>query len=1053
MRQADSLANYRQEYDSAIVIAQRAEDLARQLYGNADTSLSKIQNAIGRYFAYSGKYAQSESTYVSALATLRTAGFPDHPLAALIYQGLGYVYMGLGDFTSAESSYVRQLSVLQQSTGGKGPEYVSTLSNFADLYLQLESFHKADSLFDLTLKTIGDDSLTCGQEFVQSLVGIGIVRRIQGDFPASVASFDRAMTFLQSQDPPDRLRMGRALADLANSYSEFGYIAEADSLLRSAATSIEAAVGAHHVDYAKALINLGNNYVNLGDYVSARKVISQAEQIFKGNYGSYFYLLADAWTTLGAVYSTLGVLDEAARLFRSAYELRGASLGYDCYDITYDLNNLGDIELKRGNWMAAESLFIQALQIRQSDSSASKLDQTVLYENLAQVSLAQRNYDRAEARTLEALATLDPTVAADNPTRFRLLGSLASVLSAKGNRTGADSLFAIAAAHLRSLTETDHPDLATILELRSDHYRRTDRMDSALDNALESCEMRHRLFRNNAAFLSEAEALQFARSEKDGSSRCLDIYLALKNRPGRNVMTRTAASAFSVKGDVIDEMAAREKRLRKGSQSRTSATWSIYSRAKYRLAETFVRSTADNQGADYRRIADSLSRVIRDCESTLGLAVADSLGNSSVDVKQLTSLIPTGSLLLEFVRFNSMTPNSEPQYSLILCDHLGLLSINDLGPAQAIDTLLSEYRATNGEIADKKRLPSQSDSLTYARISSSLYRLLLSPVASRLRRYENLIISPDGPLNLLSFAGLIDSEGKYVVESHTIRYLSAARDLTRIQDRRVQSAGILAIGDPNFRSDPTLSSNLDTESGKVHRENTSTLSEAWNCLNLSQLQAIPLPATRREIEVIRGKWDAASKGPFQELIGDGATEARFVKSAPGKRVIHVATHGYFLPINCRLGFTAQRQVSTVDNPLLYSGLLFAGCLSKNLAHTDGHDDGILSALEVSTMDLTGVDLIVLSACETGIGDLSEGEGVYGLRRAFLTAGSKTVVSSLWQVPDMTTAAMLASLYAGDDERISVRLANAQRSILKKLRAAGLPDHPYSWAAFIAEGQD
>jgi CHAT domain-containing protein len=171
----------------------------------------------------------------------------------------------------------------------------------------------------------------------------------------------------------------------------------------------------------------------------------------------------------------------------------------------------------------------------------------------------------------------------------------------------------------------------------------------------------------------------------------------------------------------------------------------------------------------------------------------------------------------------------------------------------------------------------------------------------------------------------------------------------------------------------------------------------------------------------------------------------------GKRVIHLATHGFYLESGC----LPETNGTTVlgENPLLQSGLLLAGAnLHGEGAREAGGEDGILTALEVSAMDLHGTELVVLSACETGLGKVEQGEGVYGLRRAFQMAGAGTVVSSLWQVPDMESMRFMKSLYSMSSETYPELMQKVALQRISEARLRGRPTHPFTWGAFVATGE-
>jgi CHAT domain-containing protein len=230
------------------------------------------------------------------------------------------------------------------------------------------------------------------------------------------------------------------------------------------------------------------------------------------------------------------------------------------------------------------------------------------------------------------------------------------------------------------------------------------------------------------------------------------------------------------------------------------------------------------------------------------------------------------------------------------------------------------------------------------------------------------------------------------------------------------------------------------------------------CGDLKEILLRPLPATRSEVEKIAAKWKESNREDIAVYFGSDATEDRFKAEAQGKRVIHLATHGYFLEGTCQPNVEirgrrfSQGRSFIGENPLLLSGLFFAGANRHGEgADSAGTEDGILTAYEVSGMDLEGTDLVVLSACETSLGEVKEGEGIYGLRRAFQMAGARTVISALWPVSDKAMAEIMSRLYDSEGESLPRIMRRIQLARLRELRAANEVDHPYSWGAIMALG--
>jgi CHAT domain-containing protein len=228
-----------------------------------------------------------------------------------------------------------------------------------------------------------------------------------------------------------------------------------------------------------------------------------------------------------------------------------------------------------------------------------------------------------------------------------------------------------------------------------------------------------------------------------------------------------------------------------------------------------------------------------------------------------------------------------------------------------------------------------------------------------------------------------------------------------------------------------------------------------SCDDLYSLRVKPLLHSVEEINRVVSAWEVGPNEVAQVLTGQNAREEHVKSMASGKRALHFATHGFFLNGACETSGEAGSLLKQFreENPLLQSGLLFAGANHHGAASDSlGLDDGILSAYEVASLDLSGVQSVVMSACESALGTIRQNEGMHGLRRAFESAGAETIVGALWPVPDLLSADMATVIYAKSSstplpERMQA-MANKSR---EKLRALGIPEHPLLWAGFVSYG--
>jgi CHAT domain-containing protein len=385
-----------------------------------------------------------------------------------------------------------------------------------------------------------------------------------------------------------------------------------------------------------------------------------------------------------------------------------------------------------------------------------------------------------------------------------------------------------------------------------------------------------------------------------------------------------------------------------------------------------------------------------------------------------------------------------------------MVSLGDAGP---IDSLVDSYVDHMVSASDYGRLDEWMQG-QYEAIGRGLYDLIWEPLASNLTEANVVLIAADGSLNMISFAGLIDDDGDYLVEEFSTHYLSAGRDLIRLSSEPLVGRGLLALGDPDY--DAPYSAQSAEESLADWADAVSRIHATRNvrpdCDEFREIRVGRLPGTGNEVNLVADGWRSFSDEPVTVYLGKDASEDVFKAEAHGKRVVYLAAHGYYLAeIH---GSEGQSESSFLNrnadfvgkNPLLMSGFfLKSGNRHGRGADSAGTEDGIVTAKEVSAMDIHGTALVVLSMCESGLGKVRRGEGIYGLRRAFQMAGARTVISSLWPVGDLATARLLGRLFEEEGESLVQTMRRMQLERIDELRSRNEIDHPYLWGAFVAQG--
>jgi CHAT domain-containing protein len=391
-----------------------------------------------------------------------------------------------------------------------------------------------------------------------------------------------------------------------------------------------------------------------------------------------------------------------------------------------------------------------------------------------------------------------------------------------------------------------------------------------------------------------------------------------------------------------------------------------------------------------------------------------------------------------------------------------------LGEAQALtEVSIDDYRDRIS-----KSPPEKADT------GIAFYRSFWKPLERFLSGATRVYISPDGVLSLISWAAIPTDGGRLLIEKYDVDVVLSTKDLLQKWHRASALSAVL-IGNAKFdlsesdqraavaaietaRESQTLATSPEksTSSAKQAAGKEATNATKEVALNGPSREdrggpLDPLPGTQEEVRSI-GSILMKQKWQVESHTQENALEEA-IKDVKGPRLLHIATHGFFeRDEEPEHGETMQDKQSFLRDPMLRSGLYFAGAdrARSGLAPAANLDDGVLTAYEAAGLNLQGTELVVLSACKTGFGDVQNGEGVFGLRRALQEAGAEAVLMSLWSVPDEETQELMTSFYRKwlEGKEKHEALHEAQLELRKKVKGYWGDDRPYYWAAFVLVGR-
>jgi CHAT domain-containing protein/tetratricopeptide (TPR) repeat protein len=843
-----------------------------------------------------------------------------------------------------------------------------------------------------------------------------------------------------------RRRLAPDSLDVAENVNELGNLAWARGDLRAALGRYEETLRIRErlvpgsVDVAAVIENIGLVAEWRGDLDRAEEAYLRAETLIAAREPDG-ERRAKNLVGLGNVALARGDLDGADAKLEEAHRIATARGSRDRLLGTI-LSNRGEVAFRRKDLAAAESLHTSALALR--EELGIPLDARWSRARLGAVALARNDLERAQSLLAQALE--DERRDAPRGLRVaRLLEKLAWVALKDREPARAESLFAEAVDILESEEGAGSVEYAEGLVGLAEARAAAGEVADAIDAALRAESASRDQLRAVVRHLSEREALAFAASRPSGLAVALRL-LAAGAAPASDRAFDVVDSAVRSRALVLDEMAARS---RLADRAELAPLIRDVMDSRERLARLAVRGRGEQARDTYRRLLDEARQEKEQAERALARAGApfrEDVDAADDGLARVYQTMGPDDALVGYVLYAD--PGS---YVAYVARPGAPPRIFDLGAAAGVDALVSAWKAALLFEAEAPGRAQRRSRARYVEAGSALRRKIWDPLASRLQGARRVYVVPDGILHLVSFGSLPAGGGRYLVESGPlIHVLSAERDLLTPPSSRGE--GLLVVGDPDFESAALAAG----EPRSVRASAATFRGMRPGCEALKRQRFEPLAAAADETDSVAAQWRSArGGGELLVLRRREASEAAFKEGAPGRRIVHLATHGFFVGEDCPSALDRTLPPGVGENPLLRAGLALAGANHRGAARA-GQDDGILTAEEAAAVDLRGVEWAVLSACDTGLGDVRAGEGVFGLQRAFRTAGARNVIMSLWPVEDRSGRDYMRALYR---HRLGRGLPTSQASrraaldVLRARRARGASDHPFYWAPFVAAGPD
>jgi tetratricopeptide (TPR) repeat protein len=981
-----------QKLDSALLVTKQMNTWA--LKNETDTSLryAVSYRDIGNCFYALNNNDSAICYYNYSLKYLKKQLRQEHPDYAETLNNLGNLYNTMGDYKYAEPYYKQALEIRKKALGEEHPKYASSLNNLGNLYKTMGDYKSAELYLKQSLeikkKALGEEH----PDYASSLNNLGILYKTMGDYKSAELYLKQSLEIIKKAWGEEHPKYASSLNNLGILYDKMGDYKSAELYLKQSLEIRKKALGEEHPDYAETLNNLGNLYDKMGDYKGAELYYKQSVEIKKKALGEEHPKYASSLNNLGELYKTMGDYKSAELYLKQSLEIIKKALGEEHPIYASSLNNLGNLYDKMGDYKYAELYYKQSVEIRKKALGEEHPDYAETLNNLGELYKTMGDYKYAEPYYKQALEI-----------RKKALGE-------------------------------EHPDYASSFKNIADLYSKTNRTKEALSIYNTCFAILNKNISVNFEWLNDNEKELLWKKNNS-------FYNDIDNFVSANVIKLPELAGLSYNSNLFTKSKLLETTINKDNY------YTEIQEIRERLS--FLRKKIDklddNDALNYKKLvaeADSLDTKLTQSWP----AYAQQKKNLSITWDQVQANLSNDEAAIEFVRFKSDIDSNYHYNALIIRK-------NDVNPI--LVNLCNEKQLK--EIGNKEGF-------------SAYYPLVWAPLEAYLTGIKTIYYSPTGLLYTVPFHALYAQKDKGDVVSYNKKtrqlnttaeenaaFLSDKYTLHQLTSTRYLAMGlkeksndkiptsIALVGAVNYDYLPT--------STKTSLKNKDYASRGSNAIG-------PLPyleGTKTEVETIN---KTLNKNGWESVLieGNEATEENIEKleNQNSKGVLHIATHGFAFAEPKGMDSTinknsAKYYLSYNKDPLKRSGLILAGANWAWIGSDEfkklnpDAEDGILTASSVSLLNLRKTKLVVLSACETGLGKIEGSEGVFGLKRAFKLAGVEQIIVSLWEVPDNETMELMTLFY--DD------LAKTQNPIVsfekaQKTMKNNYPTRPDLWAGFV-----
>jgi len=1054
-------------YPEAGSLFKRALAIRESALGPNHPATATTLNNLAVLLEGESKYAEARPLYERALAIRESTLGPNHVSTADSLSNLASLHKTQGAYAESKLLYERALAITESALGPDHAQTATSLNNLASLLKTQGVYEEAIPLYE---RAVSIYTSALGADHPHTAIGLSNLAsslQAQGAYTEAKPLYERALAITESAFGRNHAATATRLNNLAGLLQVQGAYREARPLFERVLAILESALGPDHPTTAASLNNLAISLKGQGSYAEARELYERALVIQESAVGPNHPDLAISLSNLAGLLEAQGAHSEAKALYERVLVITEAAFGPNHPSTAASLDTLAGAYLAQGADAEARSMYERALEIQESVIGPDHPRTAMILSNLARLLMSQGAYVEARPLCERAVAIAESTLGPDHPRTATILNGLAAVLAAQGAYADARALVERALAITESTLGPDHPSTTVTLNSLALLHFDLGELDSALSRSRAALSGGDAHVKRTLWSLSEVERIRFLAALRWQREAFVSVVRAASNPSAERAAYGAVLAGKGRAARSLLRDAGRERlSLPRGELRLVERLRGL----KRQLSDTLYSTKTDDPVARARRL-EGLRRQRNDLEvelSRLRGRGEDKGSEQDARLDAVMSALPDGAAAVDFYIHRWAEPAQWYGGELITkrrwtARHLSAWVLRrgqplrrfDLGVASDLESAVSAFLE---DMVSRRGVPAAivAGAPRTTEQNDRLRTLLWGSLAEAIGDARIVIVSGDGFLGGLPFETLQREDGSYLIEHHTFSYLAdLARLPNAVAEKEWSEPRLLAAGDIEYWQAADVEGTGDA---LTYADARGALSRIWPALDW----------TGREVSAIAGmhRRKGGRDGVQLVLKGEDAIEERVKEAVSGFTHIHLATHGYFHPEGIpsawknlrkrkgdldvmQLRETEQRLVGSL--PGLLSGLVFAGA---NAEPEPGRDNGLLTAEEITYLDLSDCDLVVLSACETGLGRPESGEGMIGLRRAFRMAGARTVISSLWEVSDKSTRDLMTLFYENlwlkEMPKLEA-LRQAQLTLLQHNRETRGHGVPSTWGAFVLDG--